>query len=88
MTSKRGGPRIAGPGKRNGRPRKTLAEKRPDARGLVTVRIDPAREMVIRASVEDRLLAQRLMLYDWPGVATIDELFAYALHRLAQTTDD
>lgn len=33
------------------------------------------------------VLAQRLMLYDWPGVATVEDLFGYAIRKLAETTD-
>lgn len=39
-------------------------------------------------TIEDALLAQRLMLYNWPGVQTIGDLLLYALRKLAETTDD
>lgn len=86
-TSKRGGPRTPGPGKRNGRPRRAIADKTPDARGLVTVRIDPAREMIIPVDLETRALAQRLMLRDWPGVGGVEELYAFAVRKLAETKE-
>lgn len=88
MTTKRGGPRIAGPGKRIGRPRKAIEEKVPDDRGLITIRIDPARQAVIDADLKTQTLAQRLMLYNWPGVNTVQQLYAYALRKLAEQTDD
>lgn len=34
------------------------------------------------------MLAQRLMLYPWPGVTTIGDLIGLALRRLAETTED
>lgn len=69
-------------GNRGGVRPTTPIEQKTVISGKVRVRIDPAREMVITASVEDRLLAQRLMLYDWPGVRSIDDLFVYALRQL------
>lgn len=75
-------------GQRGGRPPKPLAEKRRiKGSSKVIVRIDPAREMVIPVDAETRLLAQRLMLH-FPQVPTVEALFAYALQRLAETTDD
>ena len=73
--------------KSGGRPRKSPADKRPDKYGRITVRIDPACEMVIPVDQETRLLAIRLMLREWPGVTKVEELFAYALRTLAETMD-
>lgn len=70
-----------------GRPYKPDAEKRRSKYGLVTVRINPDTEMVITASIEDRALAQRLMLRDWPGVTKVEQLFSYALRKLAERKD-
>lgn len=81
--TKRGGP-IPGSGRRA----LPLSARKADPDGKVRIRIDPAREMVISISPEDRALAQRLMLRDWPGVRTVEELPAYALRRLAETTGD
>jgi len=85
MTIKK--PQSAQNGKLGGRPRTTASEKKPGKDGRVTVRIDPASEMVIPADIETRVLAQRLMLH-FPKVATVEALFAYALRKLAETTDD
>jgi hypothetical protein len=60
-----------------GRPPKALTD-RTAWKGRVAVRITP----------ETAALAQRLMLYEWPGVANVNDLFEYALRRLAETTDD
>lgn len=65
--SRRGG-RRSNPG---GRPPKPL-DKRAAWRGKVAIRID----------LETAALAQRLMLQEWPGVATVEDLVAYALRRL------
>lgn len=55
---------------------------------LIDVRLDPATEMIIPVDPETRALAQRLMLYSWPGVCRVEELFAYAVRRLSEVTDD
>lgn len=70
-------------GRLGGRPPKRITEKKPDRYGRVIVRIDPATEMVIPVDAETRALAQRLMLNDYPGVERVEQLFAYAVRRLA-----
>ena len=59
-----------------------LGRLKPNARrgGKITVEIAP--------TPADALLAQRLMLRDWPGVRTIGDLLLYALRTLAETMDD
>ena len=81
-------PKSAVNGRLGGRPRTTAAQKKPDKYGRVTVRIDPVREMVIPVDIEVRVLAQRLMLRAWPGVSSVEQLFAYAVRKLAAATDD
>lgn len=81
--TKRGGP-IPGSGRRA----LPLSARKPDPDGKIRIRIDPAREMVIAIDPDTRALAQRLMLRDWPGVRTVEELSAYALRRLAETSGD
>lgn len=78
----RGGARIPGPGKRLGPEPKPLAKKTRIYR-KVRVLIDPELEMVIPVDAETRALAQRLMLREWPGVEQVEQLFAYAVRRLA-----
>lgn len=34
------------------------------------------------------VLAQRLMLHEWPGVQTIEDLIAYAVRKLAETNSE
>jgi len=76
-------------GRAGGRKPIPLAERKPSTKsGKISVRIDPAREMVIPVDVETRMLAVRLMLHDWPGVERVEDLFAYALRQMAKTTDD
>lgn len=60
-----------------GRPPKSLTD-RALFKGKIPVRIDP----------KTALLAQRLMLRDWPGVSNVEELIGYALHKLAEQIDD
>lgn len=74
--SKRGGARIPGPGKAIGRPPRPI-EDRQAWKGKIAIRISP----------ETAMLAQRLMLH-FPQVATVEDLFACALRKLAETTDD
>ncbi len=81
--SRRGGP-VPGSGRRA----LPLSARKADSDGKIRVRIDPEKEWVIPISPEDRALAQRLMLRDWPGVSRVEELPAYALQKLAETTDD
>jgi hypothetical protein len=81
--SKRGGLRRPS----GGRPPKPLTALAAVS-GKVRVRIDPAQEMIIPVDVETRALAQRLMLRQWPGVERVEQLYAYAIRRLAETTDD
>lgn len=64
-------------GKRGGRPRQPVEARTPRKDGKLAAWLP----------LEDMALAQRLMLH-FPAVRTIDELFAYALRRLAETTDD
>lgn len=71
-------------GDRGGRRPQTPIEEKRVISGKVRVRIDPAKEMVIPVDQETRLLAQQLMLREWDGVRTVEELFAYALRRLAE----
>lgn len=81
-------PTSAANGKKSGgRPRKPVTAKKPDKYGRITIRIDPAREMVIPVDLETRMTAVRLMLH-FPQVATVEDLFSYALRKLAETTDD
>ena len=61
----------------SGRPPKPI-EERAAWNGKIAVRISP----------DTAALAQRLMLHDWPDVHNVEQLFAYALRRLAGTTDD
>ncbi len=42
----------------------------------------------VNVDLDTAALAQRLMLLDWTGVSNVEQLFAYALRRLAETTDD
>lgn len=70
-----------------GRPPKSIAEK-PRIFGKVRVMLDPEREMVIPVDPETRALAQRLMLREWEGVERVEQLYAYAVRRLSETTDD
>lgn len=86
MQTKRSGNRSASRYK-GGRPPTPLAERTPGKDGRIAVRIDPARQMIINATMEDQALAVRLMLH-FPDVATVQDLPAYALHRLAAHTDD
>lgn len=83
LKSNRGGPRTPGPGKRIGAVPKPIAELKP-VYGKVRVRIDPATQMVIPVDAETRLIAQQLMLREWPGVTSVEQLFAYAVRRLAE----
>lgn len=71
-------------GDRGGRRPSTPIEEKVVISGKVRVRIDPAREMVIPCDLETRMIAQQLMLNDYPGVSTIEQLFAYAVRRLAE----
>jgi hypothetical protein len=73
MPNKRGG-RRANPG---GRPPKPLDE-RVAFKGKIANRVSP----------ETALLAQQLMLREWPGVGSIEQLIEYALRRLKETTMD
>lgn len=59
-----------------GRPIKQLAE-RAAWKGKIAIRIDP----------ETAALAQRLKLH-FPDIPNVESLFAYALRKLAETTDD
>lgn len=68
--------------RRRGRPPKPLADK-PRIFGKVRVMLDPEKEMIIPVDAETRVLAQRLMLREWPGVETVEQLFAYAVQVLA-----
>jgi hypothetical protein len=68
---------AAANGKRVGAPPKYVTVRVPIADGKIPV--------VLMLSPDDALLAQRLMLRDWPGVTRVEELFAYALRRLAAT---
>lgn len=77
---------AAANGKRPGRRAIPLAQRKLRKDGKVAVLIDPACEMVIPVDLDTRMLAQRLMLYPWPDVATVEELFSFALRRLAETT--
>lgn len=70
-----------------GRP-PTPVEEKTHIRGKVRVMLDPEKEMVILVDPETRVLAQRLMLRNYPGVTKVEELFAYAVQFLASTTDD
>jgi hypothetical protein len=72
MVKQRGGYRAGA-----GRPRKELAERVPRQDGKLAAWLP----------TEDMALAQRLMLH-FPEVKTIDDLFSFAIHRLAATTDD
>lgn len=72
MTSKRGSNR------RKGAPALPGAGRKPKA-------LEDRREIRIAITPEIALLAQRLMLRPWPGVRTVEDLFAYALRRLAET---
>ena len=56
-----------------GRPARYLA---------LRVRIDSG-QIPVAIPADAALLAQQLMLRDWPGVTTIEELICYALRRLA-----
>ena len=58
-----------------------LDQRKPNKRrgDKITIEIAP--------TPEDALLAQRLMLRDWPGVRTIGDLLLYALRTLAETMD-
>ncbi len=53
-------------------------------------RTDPKPEArrTARISAEDAQLAARLIPFNFPGVADLDQLVSYALRRLAETTDD
>lgn len=85
MAGKRGGNKAsAANGRLGGRPPQTDITKLAVVSGKVRVRIDPAKEMVIPVDPETRLIAQRLMLREWSGVTRIEELFAYAVRRLAK----
>jgi len=76
-------------GRAGGRKPIPLAARKPSTKGgKVSVRLDPANEMVIPVDAETRMLAVRLMLREWPGISRVEELFAYAVRRLAETTDD
>lgn len=70
-------------GDRGGRRPQTPIEQKAVISGKVRVRIDPEKEMIIPVDQETRLLAQRLMLNDYPGVETVEQLFAYAVRKLA-----
>lgn len=48
----------------------------------------PKTHIAVRLPIETAAQAQRLMLYHWPGVATVEDLIAYAVRKLAETTDD
>jgi hypothetical protein len=71
---------------KRGRPPIPLADKR-RIYGKVRVMLNPSTEMVIPVDPATRLLAQRLMLC-FPEVSNVESLFAYAVRRLAETTDD
>ena len=48
----------------------------------IRVRIDSGL-IPVALPADAMLLAQQLMLRDWPGVTTIEDLISYALRRLA-----
>ncbi len=66
-----------------GRPRKSAAEKQRDKYGKVTVRIDPATQMIINAAPEQQMQLIRLMLH-FPEVKTVLDLPMYLVERLVQ----
>jgi len=76
-------------GRAGGRKPIPLAARKPSTKsGKISVRLDPAREMIIPVDPETRGLAVRLMLHEWPGVERVEELFAYAVQKLAETMED
>ncbi len=62
-----------GPGRRP----LALDRRKPGRNGKITIEISP----------ETAMLAQRLMLH-FPEARNVEALFAYAMGRLSETTDD
>jgi hypothetical protein len=69
-----------------GRPRIPAAEQPRNPYGMVRVSLNPETEMVIPVDQATRVLAQQLMLHEWPGVSRVEELFAYARRSIMKTS--